>query len=484
MASIISEHIPPQLKPGHNWAYLVLLLLVSSLVLWDYATSNPLENLYDPVSAVADSLGPELEYFDGLEDLPGWQKTLLNFPGPSRYKFTAEAVKTWRDVLITIQQDPDYFNDQELQVAQAQLFILLTEERNYQAAVDETNTWPSTDSPLLKYVSSVYAKQLDVERPEHDFFDTYPNNWATLRLLRKEAEIREDQQNLVDINSQIQNRADTQIIRSIFYTIVWWVIIIAGLLLFLFYARTVLSISNRYQLAWPVGDAIGVYIRAELVIILIILLQSIWYAFSAYIIEIDSLIDAFYSWSSLLSGLITVLFIYLFLTKPRQTTFREVFGLSVSRMNGVTPLLLWIMVLMSLDYIGIILINQIASGLGVNAPWAEGISETLLWGSPFEVSMEAIDTVIWAPIYEELIFRGVLYLGLRKIYSPIVAAILSASIFSLLHFYSITGFFEILWGGILYALAFEYSRSLLPAIGAHMLFNLNWLLYSLIFYRL
>jgi len=484
MVTTLSEHIPPQFNPGHNWAYLILLFILSYVAWWDYASSEPLERLSDPVSAVADSLGPELEYYDGLKVLPHWQQLALNFPGFTRNEFVTEAIKTWQDVLITIRKDPGYFSEDEIQIAQAYLFILLAEETGYTTALDESNQWPSTESALIQYIKSAYGEQKILEQPAHSFFDTYPENWTTLRLLKKSAQVRGSQQALDLVNLKIKQQTDSQISRTIIYAFFWWSILIGGLLLFLFYARKILITDNRYQVAWPVGDALGVYIRVEIVIALLLIAQTFWYGISAYLTIIEPVFDAIYSWTSLFSGLITIFFVYYFLCKPRHKSFQDVFGLSLSRINGLLPLFIWVIVLISLDNIGIIIINQIAYGLGVNTSWTEGISETLLWGSTFEVSLDAIDTVLWAPIYEELIFRGVLYLGLRQYCSPVVAAILSASVFSFLHFYSVIGFIEILWGGLLYALAFEYSRSLLPAIGAHMLFNLHWLLYSLIFYRL
>ncbi len=484
MTTIISEQTPSQLKTSLSWAYLVLLLILGFFVWWGYATSTSLERLSDPVSAVADSLGPELEFYDGVETSPRWQQVLLIFPGLTQEEFIKVAIKTWRDVITTIQQNPEYYDLTEVQVAQAHLLILLAEKQNWQAAQDELNTWQNTDSPLLQYVISIYGHNQYIERPEHAFFEIYPDNWTTLHVLKQEAKIRGDSQRHEQINNQIQQLTRSQLNRTIAYTLVWWMLTLFGVLLFIVYFRKFLLPANPYQTAWPTNDALGICIRIELILTLLLLMQSVWYVLAEYVEILSPLVDIFYSWMSLFSGLVSVFFIHLFLIRPRATTFRDAFGLSLSRMNGALPLFGWVLVLLSLDNIGIIMINLIADGLGVKPDWSEGISENLLWGTPFEVTLESIDTVIWAPIFEELLFRGVLYLGLRQRYSPIVAALISAALFSLLHFYSIVGFFEVFWSGILYALAFEYSRSLLPAIGAHMLYNLHWLLYSLVFYRL
>lgn len=81
-----------------------------------------------------------------------------------------------------------------------------------------------------------------------------------------------------------------------------------------------------------------------------------------------------------------------------------------------------------------------------------------------------------APIGEEIFFRGYVFNALRQDLGPIIAIILSAVVFSLVH---ITGATEgviallipILFGGILLALASYLTDSLVPCIIAHAMNN-------------
>ncbi len=41
----------------------------------------------------------------------------------------------------------------------------------------------------------------------------------------------------------------------------------------------------------------------------------------------------------------------------------------------------------------------------------------------------------------------------------------------MLHFYSLPGFLMTFWSGLVWALAFESTRSLLPGIAAHAVYN-------------
>jgi hypothetical protein len=228
MARIISEHIPPQFRPGMIWVYLVFMVILSSYVWWNYVTSSPLERLADPVSAVADSMGPELEYFDGLQELPVWQQKLLNFPEVTRDEFVEEAVTTWRDVISTLQQNPDDYAPEDLEAARAYLLVLLAEERGWNTARSELASWQQLKAPLIDYVISVYDKQQEFPAPEHLFFDKYPDNWATLRLARQDTQVRKNKSEFDRINLSIQQKAAIQVHRTVIYTVVWWSMILIG----------------------------------------------------------------------------------------------------------------------------------------------------------------------------------------------------------------------------------------------------------------
>ncbi|MDX8384273.1 MAG: CPBP family intramembrane glutamic endopeptidase, partial [Ghiorsea sp.] len=85
--------------------------------------------------------------------------------------------------------------------------------------------------------------------------------------------------------------------------------------------------------------------------------------------------------------------------------------------------------------------------------WIHGISGLLLM-------------VLLAPVVEELIFRGLLYRMLREQWGIVVSVAVSAVFFSLLHQGQIVS--PQLAGGIIFALAYEWSRSLWVAMGLHI----------------
>ena len=74
--------------------------------------------------------------------------------------------------------------------------------------------------------------------------------------------------------------------------------------------------------------------------------------------------------------------------------------------------------------------------------------------------------VVLAPIVEELIFRGLLYRMLRERWGAWVSVVVSAAFFSLVHHGML--FSPQLIGGIIFALAYEWSRSLWVSIALHI----------------
>lgn len=78
--------------------------------------------------------------------------------------------------------------------------------------------------------------------------------------------------------------------------------------------------------------------------------------------------------------------------------------------------------------------------------------------------------VIVAPFAEEIMFRGVLYPGLRDRFNPYAAAIVSSLVFALFHGEPFV-FVPIFLLGLMLAWLTDMTRSIWPAIIAHAAFN-------------
>ena len=133
----------------------------------------------------------------------------------------------------------------------------------------------------------------------------------------------------------------------------------------------------------------------------------------------------------------------------------------------------WVaLALVGLQLAGESLIEAALDALRLSSHWADGLQENLIWGSWGLVARETIGSALWAPLGEEVAFRGVLYPALRRHVGVAPAAGLSAAVFAVAHGYGVLGFAEVFWSGILWALAYERTGSLWPCIIAHAAGNL------------
>jgi membrane protease YdiL (CAAX protease family) len=110
---------------------------------------------------------------------------------------------------------------------------------------------------------------------------------------------------------------------------------------------------------------------------------------------------------------------------------------------------------------------------GVPAHWTEWFDEDLAWGSPGFVAASLLGTIVFAPVFEEIVFRGLLYGTLRRRLGWPVAAALSAVVFAAAHGYGAAGFASVFASGVLWAVAYERTGSVLPGIAAHAANNLS-----------
>ncbi len=154
----------------------------------------------------------------------------------------------------------------------------------------------------------------------------------------------------------------------------------------------------------------------------------------------------------------------------RGRTMRETFGLAPMP-GGGRALVGATLILAAVAITGDALIDWAGHRLGIASHWSEGFSEPMLWESRWPLLGDIFNVVIWAPLVEELTFRGLLYGTLRTRLAPWPAALVSAAIFALPHGYGVLGSASVLMSGLLWAFAYERTRSLLPGLLAHCINN-------------
>jgi membrane protease YdiL (CAAX protease family) len=116
-------------------------------------------------------------------------------------------------------------------------------------------------------------------------------------------------------------------------------------------------------------------------------------------------------------------------------------------------------------------LGLLSEATNMSSHWTEWFDEDLAWGSPAVAATSLLGTVLFAPVFEEIVFRGLLYATLRRRLAWPIAATLSAAVFALAHGYGAAGFGSVFLSGLLWAIAYERTGSLLPNTAAHLVNN-------------
>lgn len=106
---------------------------------------------------------------------------------------------------------------------------------------------------------------------------------------------------------------------------------------------------------------------------------------------------------------------------------------------------------------------------GVETP-PNPVDTMLQNGNSFVYVLLLTLAVVFAPFFEELFFRGVLYNALRTRLGVVASVVISASAFALLHPFP-AGFLPIFTVGSVFAVLMETRRSLVPSMVAHAIYN-------------
>jgi len=160
------------------------------------------------------------------------------------------------------------------------------------------------------------------------------------------------------------------------------------------------------------------------------------------------------------------------LLRPSGIDVAAGFGLVLTRANA-GRLLRGALVLIAAGQLGDWALGAAGRAFAVSSHWTEWFDRDLVWGSWPVVIVTLVDTVVLTPIFEELVFRGLLFGTLRRRLGPAAAAAASAGVFALAHGYGVLGFAAVFWSGLLWAWAYEWTGSLVPSIIAHAADNLS-----------
>ncbi|WP_447968584.1 CPBP family intramembrane glutamic endopeptidase [Nitrospira sp. M1] len=174
--------------------------------------------------------------------------------------------------------------------------------------------------------------------------------------------------------------------------------------------------------------------------------------------------------------------LYYYLLRPKGYSLRHVFGCQL-RQGKVGVLSLTVLSLFACGLFGDVVVSFAGDVVGRSTHWTEWFQDSLVWGDGIDLFILFVEVVVLAPIFEEIIFRGIVYASLRRRFGWTLSAVLSAAIFAIVHGYGIVGLLAVGWSGFLWAWAYEKTGSLLPGIAAHALNNFVFMASLLVVFR-
>lgn len=159
------------------------------------------------------------------------------------------------------------------------------------------------------------------------------------------------------------------------------------------------------------------------------------------------------------------------LVRPAGLRMRDALGLTLDR-AAVGRLPVIVLALIGLGLAGDWASGSVAARLGRVSHWTEWFDEDMVWGGGGDAALGILSAVVAAPLFEEIIFRGLLFATFRRRFGLVVSALASALIFAVAHGYGVIGLLSVLWSGVLWAWSYERTGSLVPAMLAHAAVNL------------
>ncbi len=159
------------------------------------------------------------------------------------------------------------------------------------------------------------------------------------------------------------------------------------------------------------------------------------------------------------------------LLRPTGMGFGQGFGLRLVP-GGWAGLVLAVLMLVTIQLLLEWGLSVGAGALNFSIHWTEWFDPDLAWGSGSRLGIALMEFLVFAPVFEEIVFRGVLFGSLRRKFGFGVSAVLSASVFAVAHGYGVLGFVSVLLSGVIWAWGYEKTGSLLPGMVAHVTNNL------------
>ena len=148
------------------------------------------------------------------------------------------------------------------------------------------------------------------------------------------------------------------------------------------------------------------------------------------------------------------------------------FGLSIENLKYViwTPLIYLITIILLL-FVGLLNQYLLTNFFDIEIKPQDILERFKELENPFEISIFVIGSAAIAPIYEELLFRGIIFPTLIQKTNFTIALLLSSLLFAVLHFH-LSALLPLFVLSIILSITYLYTSTIWASISLHALFNL------------
>jgi membrane protease YdiL (CAAX protease family) len=148
------------------------------------------------------------------------------------------------------------------------------------------------------------------------------------------------------------------------------------------------------------------------------------------------------------------------------------FGLSIENLKYViwTPLIYLITIILLL-FVGLLNQYLLTNFFDIEIKPQDILEKFKELENSFEISIFVIGSAVIAPIYEELLFRGIIFPTLIQKTNFTIALVLSSLIFAVLHFH-LSALLPLFVLSIILSITYLYTSTIWASISLHALFNL------------
>ena len=463
-----------------------IVIMGIGLLAWSYDSLTSLENVENPERALSHIASRSMDLESMISQASTWEQALYRaFNGEDD---GSTQLMTWYQELADESQDP---------LVSLYAAVFEAETENLKAMNERLQAWHDLDEPYTFFrqlLEAAYGtSKLDLDTwtlLQAHLAEEVPNNWFYRRLAVQLAQRVDNLSFIGRTQAQQEQKLQNLFLRNrllLFVEIgvvLLSVIALVSLLVFCYRKGSdCMQISHAaLPPPWLGRDGFAVLVRGGALTFL--LLTGLGAVLGAYLSLVANTLNA--KLMELVSALMLYapipILVYVYLLRPKGRSVGDVFGLRLlPQKKGFFFLVVFS--LFAGGLLGDVVISLGGEAMGKSTHWTEWFNDSLVWGGVGELAILFFEVVVMAPLFEEFIFRGMVFGSFRRHLGWLPSAFLSAMIFAVVHGYGLVGFCAVAWSGFLWAWAYEKTGSLIPGILAHAMNNLVFFVNLLVVFR-